>query len=89
MFESFHIAVGLCVCVCVRVCVCVCVCVCVFVCVNKRDVENETREIIVKNKLWCINVVLLIVDQIMPGKNGQLFSLFLKKKVYVKHGSNS
>ena len=73
MFESFHIAVGLCVCVCVRVCVCVCV----FVCVNKRDVENETREIIVENKLWCVNVVLLIVHQIMLGKNGKLFSLSL------------
>ena len=36
--------------------VCACVCVCVCVCVNKRDVENETREIIVQNKLWCINV---------------------------------
>ena len=29
---------------------------CVCVCVNKRDVENETREITVQNKLWCINV---------------------------------
>ena len=40
-------------------------------CVNKRDVENETREIMVKNKLSCINVVLFIVDQIMLAKNGQ------------------
>ena len=69
-------------CVCVRVCVCVCVCV------NKRDVENETTEIIVENNLWCINVVLLIVDQIMLGENRQLFSLSLKKKVDVKYGSN-
>ena len=59
------------------------------VCVNKRDVENETREIIVENKLWCRNVALLIVDQIMPSKNGQLFSLSLKNKVYVECGSNS
>ena len=59
------------------------------VCLNKRDVENEARVVIVENKLWCINVVLLIVDQIMLGKNGQLFSLSLKKKVYVKYGSNS
>ena len=58
-------------------------------CANKRDVENETREIIVENKVWCINVVSLIVDQIMLEKNGQPFSLFLKKKVYVKHRSNS
>ena len=65
------------------------VCVCVCVCVNKRDIENETREIIVENKPWCINVVLLIVDQIMLGKKGQLFSLFIKKKVYVKCRSNS
>ena len=64
-------------CVCVCVCGCVLVCVCVFVCVNKRDVENETREIIVENKLWCVNVVLLIVHQIMLGKNGKLFSLSL------------
>ena len=55
----------------------------------KRDVENETGEIIVENKLWCINIVLVIVDQIMLGKNGQLFSLSLKKKVYAKYGSNS
>ena len=41
---------------------CVCVCVCVCLCVNKKDVENETRKIVVENKLWCINVVLLIVD---------------------------
>ena len=41
------------------------------VCVNKRDVENETREIMVENKLSCINVVLFIVDQIMLAKNGQ------------------
>ena len=40
-------------------------------CVNKRDVENETREIMVENKLSCINVVLFIVDQIMLAKNGQ------------------
>ena len=66
-----------------------CVCVCVCVCVNKKDVENETRKIVVENKLWCINVVLLIVDQIMLGKNGQLFSLSLKKNIYVKYGSNS
>ena len=57
-------------------------------CVNKRDVANATREII-DNKLWCINVVLLIVDQIMLEKNGQLSSLSVKKKIYVKHGSNS
>ena len=57
--------------------------------VNKRDVENETREIAAEIKLWSINVVLLIVDQVMLGKNGQLFSLPLKKKVYVKYGSNS
>ena len=56
---------------------------------TSRKFENETREIIVENKLWCINVVLLVVDQIMLGKNGQLFSLFLKKKVYIKYGSNS
>ena len=33
-----------------------CACVCVRVCmrVNKRDVENKTREIIVENKLWCM-----------------------------------
>ena len=49
------------------------------VCVNKRDVENETREIIVENKLV----------EIMPSKNGQLFSLSLKNKVYVECGSNS
>ena len=36
-----------------------------------------------------MNVLLLIVDQIKLGKNGQLFSLSLKKKVYVKFGSNS
>ena len=58
------------------------------VCVNKRDVENETREIIVENKLWCINVALSIFDQIIL-KNGQLFSLSLKKKFHVKDGSNS
>ena len=58
-------------------------------CMNKRDVENKAREIIVGKKLWCLNVVLLIVDQIMLRKNGQLFFLFLKKKVYVKYGSNS
>ena len=40
-------------------------------CVNKRDVENETREIMVENKLSCINVVLFIVDQLMLAKNGQ------------------
>ena len=55
---------------------------------NKKDVENETREILIENKLWRINVVLLIVDQIMLGKNGQLFSLSLKKKVNIKYGSN-
>ena len=55
---------------------------------NKKDVENETREILIENKLWRINVVLLIVDQIMLGKNGQLFSLSLKKKVYIKYRSN-
>ena len=54
MFVSFHIAIGL-----MCVCVCVCMCVCVCVCVNERDVENEKREIIVENKLWCINVMLL------------------------------
>ena len=59
------------------------------VCLNRRVVENETRVVIVENKLWCINVVLLIVDQIMLQKNGQLFSLSLKKKFYVKYGSNS
>ena len=63
--------------------------VCVSVCVNKRDVENETTEIVVENKLWCINFVLLIVDNIMLWKNGQLFSFPLKKKVYVKYRSNS
>ena len=53
------------------VCVCVCVCVCVFVCVcvNKRDVENQTKKIIVENKLWYISDVLLVVLQIMLGKN--------------------
>ena len=51
-----------------------------YVCVNKRDVENKMREIMVENKLWCINVVLLIVNQIVLGKNKQLFSLSLKKK---------
>ena len=55
---------------------------------NKKDVENETREILIENKLWRINVVLLIVDQIMLGKNGQLFSLSLKKKVNIKYESN-
>ena len=89
----------MCVCVCVFACVraCVCMyvclraraCACVCVCVNKKDVENETREIIVENKLWCINVVLLIVNLIKLGKNGELFSLSLKKKFYVKHGLNS
>ena len=49
------------------------------------DVENGTREIIAENKLWCINVALLIVDQINLGN----FSLSIKKKVYVKFGSNS
>ena len=39
MLVSFRIAIGL---------MCVCVCVCVYV--NKRDVENETREIIVENQ---------------------------------------
>ena len=62
---------------------------CVCGCVNKRDIENETREIIIENKVCCINVVMLIVAQIMMGKNGQLFSLSLKKTVYVKYGSNS
>ena len=75
MFVTFHIAIGLMWCVCVCVCVCVCGVCCV--CENKRDVENETREIIVENKLWCVNVVLLIVHQIMLGKNGKLFSLSL------------
>ena len=55
---------------------------------NKKDLENETREILVENKLWRINVLLLIVDQIMLGKNGQLFSLSLKKKVNIKYESN-
>ena len=59
------------------------------VCVNRRDVENEAREIIVENKLWCINVVLLTSAQIMLGKNRRLFSLPLRKNVYVKYGSNS
>ena len=49
------------------------------------DIENEMREIIAENKLWYTNVVLLIVDQIKLGK----FSLSIKKKVYVKYGSNS
>ena len=66
MFVSFHIAIGL------KWC---------DVCVNKRDAENETREIVVENKLWCINVVLSIAAQIMLGKNGQLFFLSQKKKV--------
>ena len=61
-------------CACMRACVWVCG----GVCVNKRDVENEMGKIIVENKLWC-----------MVGKNGQRFSLSLKKKVYVKYGSNS
>ena len=55
---------------------------------NKKDLENETREILVENKLWRINVLLLIVDQIMLGNNGQLFSLSLEKKVYIKYGSS-
>ena len=42
-------------------------------CVKKRDVENETREIIAENKLWCITVMLLIFDQIMLGKNGKKY----------------
>ena len=74
-FASFHIAIGLMRCD-------------MYAYVNKRDVENKTREKIVQNKLWYINVESLIVDQIMLGKNGQLFSLYLKKKVYVKYGSN-
>ena len=55
---------------------------------NKRDAENEKREIIVENKLWYINVV---VDRRSnyAEKNGQIFSLSLKKNVYVKYGSNS
>ena len=58
MFASFHIAIGLMWC---------------DVCVKKRDVENETREIIAENKVWCITVMLLIFDQIMLGKNGKKY----------------
>ena len=76
MFVSSHIAISL---MLYDVCVCV----------NKRDVGNETGEIILENKLWCLNIMLLIVDQFILGKNGQLFSLSLKRKVYVKYGSNS
>ena len=59
------------------------------VCVNKRDAENDTRELIVENKLWYINDVLLIVDQMILRKNGQLLSLSLKKeeslrKIWIK-----
>ena len=78
MFVSSHIAISL---MLYDVCVCVCV--------NKRDVGNETGEIILENKLWCLNIMLLIVDQFILGKSGQLFSLSLKRKVYVKYGSNS
>ena len=56
---------------------------------NKRDAENDTRELIVENKLWYINDVLLIVDQMILRKNGQLLSLSLKKeeslrKIWIK-----
>ena len=56
---------------------------------NKRDAENDTRELIVENKLWYINDVLLIVDQMILRKNGQLLSLSLTKeeslrKIWIK-----
>ena len=51
---------------------------------NKRDVENETREIIVENKLWCINVVLLIVDQIILGKERATVFSFPKEEILRK-----
>ena len=83
MFVNFHIAVGL------RWCDVMCVCVCVSMCVNKKDVKNESREIIIENNLWCKNVVLLIVHQNMLGMNGRLLFLSLKEKVFVKYRSNS
>ena len=66
--------------------VCVCVFVCVCVIVNKRDAENEMREIIVENKLCCRNVVLLIVDQIMLRTTDNCFlpKEEILRKIWIK-----